>query len=324
MGLGSMGTRRVRDLLAEGVEVVGADPREHRRAAAAARFGISVTVEASDLPDVDGIVVSTPPDLHVPLYEWAFRKGRSFFSEANLLTPRPSWFERAARTGARGFPSGTWRFSAPLAAAVAGLRVGGHGETIRHSFGSDVATWHPDETAETYYALRSATAAAREMVPFEMEWVVACAGPAASVRASRRARQPRKANGRLPYDEGFDLKIDFVSGAHGTLRVDLDAVKPIRETVVEGPNGRCALDLLVPRRGAVATIEEAYRAEIRAFLDALRGARPYPKSWEDDRHLSDILFAAAMSDREERPITLVEARAAYEGLSPAELPPARA
>ena len=41
--------------------------------------------------------------------------------------------------------------------------------------------------------------------------------------------------------------------------------------------------------------EQVYFDEMRAFLDALRGVGPYPKTWSDDRHLSDVLVAAEES-----------------------------
>src|SRR5438309_6512719 len=120
VGLGSMGKRRVRDLLAEGRRVVGFDLREDRRAETQRQFEIPVVGTFGELlkAGVDAVVVSTPPDAHVQYYETCFEARRPFFSEANIFTPRTAWFEQhEARASVRSWPSATWRFH-PLVVAL--------------------------------------------------------------------------------------------------------------------------------------------------------------------------------------------------------------
>ena len=62
-------------------------------------------------------------------------------------------------------------------------------------------------------------------------------------------------------------------------------------------------------------LEKTYAAEIGAFVSALRGEHPYPKAWVEDRHLSDVLFAAELSARERRRVAVAEIATAYDGLS---------
>ena len=94
IGLGSMGKRRVRDLRALGHDVVGYDLQRARNVEASQRFGIA-TYESFDeiiSAGAEAIVISTPPDQHVSYYEKCYRARLPFFSEANILTPRASWF----------------------------------------------------------------------------------------------------------------------------------------------------------------------------------------------------------------------------------------
>src|SRR5664279_659278 len=94
IGLGSMGKRRVRDLLALGHRVVGLDEREDRRKEVSGGFGITVAHDFSGLcaEGVEAAVISTPPDVHLPYYEQCYAARIPFFSEANVLTPTAEWF----------------------------------------------------------------------------------------------------------------------------------------------------------------------------------------------------------------------------------------
>src|SRR5205823_14656202 len=90
IGLGSMGSRRVRDLSALGHEVLGFDVRSDRNERAARRFGIATVDSVSNLirSRLDAVVISVPPDGHAAAYGAAFDARLPFFSEASILTPR--------------------------------------------------------------------------------------------------------------------------------------------------------------------------------------------------------------------------------------------
>jgi hypothetical protein len=61
--------------------------------------------------------------------------------------------------------------------------------------------------------------------------------------------------------------------------------------------------------------EDIYAAELRAFVEALAGRAPYPKSWAVDRHLSDVLVAAEESWRRRAWVAVADVADAYDGLS---------
>jgi hypothetical protein len=61
--------------------------------------------------------------------------------------------------------------------------------------------------------------------------------------------------------------------------------------------------------------EQVYQAEIACFAGAVAGAAQYPKTWADDRHLSNVLMAAETSARERRGVRVTEVASAYDGLS---------
>jgi len=61
--------------------------------------------------------------------------------------------------------------------------------------------------------------------------------------------------------------------------------------------------------------EQVYSDEMRAFVDALRGRKAYPKTWAEDRHLSDVLVAAELSWKERRWINVSDVEKTYDGRS---------
>lgn len=336
IGLGSMGRRRVRDLLALGHDVCGFDLRADRALAAREQMDIETVGDADALVarGLDALVISTPPDQHVPYYELSFEAGLRFFSEANILTPRPQWFTQGRRSGVRGYPSATWRFH-PL---VRDLRarvseLGLHGvRSVHHQYGSFLPRWHPWERYDAFYAGRARTSsAAREMVPFELEWLCWVFGRVAAVCGARSQQGDWTTN----IDDTYALLLEFEGGFPGTLVVELHQLASLRCARVASPGESLWLDFDAPalRRydgetgrwtsltlqggeagGASCDWETVYLAEMRAFVDALEGRAPYIKDWCDDRHLSDVLYAAEESDRRRSWVAVQEVAGDYEGL----------
>ena len=60
-------------------------------------------------------------------------------------------------------------------------------------------------------------------------------------------------------------------------------------------------------------LEQVYAAEISAFVAAVEGSAEYPKSWAEDRHLSDVLVAAELSHRQGRIVSVNEVADSYTG-----------
>ena len=87
-----------------------------------------------------------------------------------------------------------------------------------------------------------------------------------------------------------------------------------RDTVGEGWDGRIALRSLEPGmpppapgyRDFLDRFRSAYRAEIEAFLDAVKHRKPSPCPVADARHALVVALAAGRSMREHRPVRLEE------------------
>jgi predicted dehydrogenase len=335
IGLGSMGSRRVRDLLASGHEVLGFDLREDRNTRASGRFGIETvgSLPALFAAGLDALVVSTPPDQHAACYQAAYNVGLPFFSEASILTPKLEWLAaEERRSGVCGYPSATWRFYAPLVELAARIAAGTHPKiyAVHHEYADFLPRWHPWEHYSQFYAgSRRETSAAREMVPFEFEWLCWLFGEVASVSAVVR----RLRNWDTDIDDAYFIQAEFVSGVQATVRIELHREAPGRSATVCAPETSYRVDFesdsllrfdsallawavedLPETARSSRDLEKSYAAEITTFADAVAGVAPYPKSWQEDRHLSDILVAAERSSAERRWVDIEEVSASYDGL----------
>jgi predicted dehydrogenase len=331
-GLGSMGRRRTRDLLSLGHEVLGFDIRSDRSATAARDFGIHTAESAEELLDsgLEALVISTPPDRHADYYERALGIGLPFFSEANILTPSSAWFaERAANAAVLGYPSATMRFD-PIVRALrerlAALDADGL-RSIHYAGGDYLPRWHPYEPYDEFYAgAGRATSGIRESVPFELDWICWLLGPVATVQAIHRAQ----AEWRSDIDDTYLLLLDFESGVVGSVTMELHQQAPFKVVRLAHRDESFTLDFLgasvvghrlgpddSPVSGPIeldlVDREHVYLAEIRAFVEAVTLDRPYPKTWQEDRHVSDVLCAAEISENTGSRVQIADVHDGYVG-----------
>lgn len=337
IGLGSMGKRRVRDLRSLGHEVLGFDVRADRNGESHDLFGIRTFANVESLLEArpDALVVSTPPDRHPADYEVSFRARLPFFSEANVLTPRAEWFaEQERSSGVRGYSSATMRFHGLVGSLRDQLLEMGldRAWTVQAQYASYLPLWHPWEDYSEFYAGRSRrTCAARETVPFELDWLCWMFGPVQAVCASRE----RRAEWKTDIDDTYMLLLEFESGIRGSLTIEMHQLTPFRQARVSCRDRSFLLDLAghelrrYDREGDSWRIEkpagtralgafhyeQIYRDEIRAFADTLEGRREYPKTWAEDRHASNVLYAAEESARRRAWVPVAEVEVAYDGRS---------
>src|SRR5205809_54356 len=176
-GLGSMGKRRVRNLtFLNAGEVIGFDPRADRRDEASSKYGISTFADFSEAmaQRPDALIISTPPDLHMPYMRAAGNAGIHFFCEASVVDDGLETLIPACNAaGIIAAPSSTLRFN-PSIRRIKDLvdsgRIGKPLVLTYHS-GQYLPDWHPWEDYRTFYVAKRATGAAREIVPFELSWL---------------------------------------------------------------------------------------------------------------------------------------------------------
>jgi predicted dehydrogenase len=313
IGLGSMGRRRVRCLQQHGVDAIaGFDTRADRRERAAKEYGVEVrdALAAGDLRGFDVVVISTPPDQHHTAIEWSIAAGKPCFVEASVIrAPLPALDERARAAGVLVAPSCTLRFHSAIRDITQVVQSRRYGKVCNFSYhcGQYLPDWHPWEKVTDYYVSNPLTGGAREIVPFELTWMVDAFGWPQQVQGLKM----RTADVGAPIDDTYAALLRF-DGFVGSVVVDVVARQAVRKLtlnferaslawdwdsgtvrIYEADAGR-TVELHQPRSSAHAgyhqNIGEAmYVAEIGSFLAAAQGKGSFPHSLQDDIRVLSLL-----------------------------------
>ncbi len=315
VGLGSMGKRRIRNLRhLEAGEFVGFDPRVDRREEVESRYGIETFDDIDRALDSgpDALVVSTPPDLHMPYARMAAGRSIPFFCEASVVVDgMDEVIELSRERGVVAAPSCTMRYHPSTQKMKQLVDAGAIGPVAAMTYhcGQYLPDWHPWEDYRTFYVARRETGACREIVPFELTWLTWLLGDVATVACMKSKRTSLD----VDIDDVYQLLLGFECGTLGHLLVDVVARVPYRvlrlvgeEGVIEWDASARAVRVYEAGTGKwaehpepAAIVEDGYVAaenmyieEMRAFVAAVRGEQPYPYTLEQDRGVLEVLLRA--------------------------------
>src|SRR5688572_22060611 len=311
LGSGSMGTRRMRDLhQRKDLTLALYDPREDRLQRAKERFGIRVfetLVQALDWGP-DALVISTPPGTKGAAIKFALDRGLHHFIEADIWSYGAAEIERISREkNVVSAPSSSLR-TLPVVRALETAVREYLGSLLSYQLfmATYMPGWHTDEGKE-YYARHRDTAPAREMIPFELNWLSPIFGSASEV-AGRFEK-----HGALPDDteDTWGLSMRLGNGGMGQLAITMSCPVDYRRGCCFGTKGMAAWDIYsgdlelhtasdkVARHqnfGAIGGVLEAmYLEEISTFVDAIQGKKTWPQSYTLSQQSSATLAAAEES-----------------------------
>ncbi|HEV3069833.1 MAG TPA: Gfo/Idh/MocA family oxidoreductase [Solirubrobacteraceae bacterium] len=315
VGLGSMGRRRLRNLRYLGVkQLAGVEPAPARRAEVAGEFGIPAfaTLPEGLAWEPEALVISTPPDQHVGYAIEAARRGLPFFTEAGTAVARMDELIATVRDSrSLGAPSCTLRFHSAVQLMRARLAEGAIGRPlfVTNDVGQYLPDWHPWEDYRSYYVAQRHTGAAREIIPFELNWLTSLFGPLADFSCFR----DKLSQLDVDIDDYYAALLRFQNGVQGTLVVDVISRPALRRARIVGEegtlewdwNGRCMREWQVGNGswiehpdpqpiagpGGEWVSENMYIEEMRGYLRAIDGREAWPLSLEDDLALVETLDA---------------------------------
>ena len=329
VGLGSMGNRRARCLKALGCpagDIRGVDLREDRRSAAHDKHGIAVFTaldEAQKGFGADGVIVSLPPDRHVEAMKWCVRNNLHVFVEASVIQDGLEELDGLFR-GRRLVcsPSCTLRFHPAIKLIDQVVKSGRLGKLSNFTFhcGQYLPDWHTYEKVSDYYVSNPATGGAREIVPFELTWIVNTFG--FPTRIAGNYRKTIHIEGAEQIDDTYNCLLDY--GDHlGVMTVDVVSRCAVRKLLVNGSEGQLQwsweadeVRIYDPQRGRWETVayplekahegynpkitEGMYIEEVRQFTSAISGHGAFPNTLEDDIRVLSLLAKIELSNREGR------------------------
>lgn len=324
IGLGSMGKRRVRNLAALGLkDIVGFDFREDRREEAHEKYGIKTITDINDdaVWGVDAFIISTPPDKHLEYMQLAVNNGRPAFVEASVIKEGLGEIVRTAKEkNVLIAPSCTFRFHAGIKTIKNIVQSGKYGKLCNFVYymGQYLPDWHPWESIKDFYAGKRNTSAGREMVPFELTWILDITGYPHDVFGFYGKTHDMGVDIDDTYSVNLKFK-DFI----GTLTVDVVSRFATRslflnlekahirwnweEKVIklyEADNKRW-IHYHEPAGQATSDynaniVEDMYIEEMRAFIAAVSGINPFPNTLQEDMAVLEILEKIEKTNKGEK------------------------
>jgi predicted dehydrogenase len=323
VGLGSMGKRRIRCLKALGEgEVAGFDLREDRRCEASEKYGIacfSDYAEALKRFAPEALVISVPPDKHHIYIKSAIEHKLHFFVEASVVDiGMREAIERIRDCGIVAAPSATLYFHPAIMLIDSIVKSGELGKLsniLLHS-GQFLPDWHTYESVSDYYVSNRPTGGGREIVPFEISWFTRVFGWPRMVAANYR--KTIDIPGAEYIDDTYNILLDY-SNYLAVVTVDVVSRYATRRLVVNGSAKQLywswdenRVRVYDPAKGAwedrsyeMKNAEAGYNAnigenmyieEVRNFLDAIRGNKPFFNTMEEDLRVLELLYKAERSD----------------------------
>lgn len=323
VGLGSMGRRRLRNLAhIGGHDVAGFEILGERRAQVAADAAIPVFATLDEGLDwgPEAMIISTPPDHHAEPALAAAERGIPFFTEASVvLDGVDELIELVRDRDVVACPSCTMRFHPAAEKLRERIDAGAIGRPLAftHHVGQYLPDWHPWEDYRTFYVARRETGAAREIVPFELNWLTGLFGELVAIDGLVDKLSSLEAD----IDDIYSATVRHASGVQGSLVVEVISRPAIRQARIIGEEGTLIWDWNgrevrewsasgpadwvshpdpppVRGPGGEWVAENMYIAEMEGFLRAVREGQPaWPLSLEEDRALLQALVDVEAASR---------------------------
>jgi len=327
VGLGSMGKRRIRNLLFNGEhQIIGYDILPQRMQEAKAKYGIEIVRDLKKLSveDFDAIIISTPPNKHGDYIRLALKNKKHFFVEHPISDDGYKDILKNNDSNIIKAPSCTFRYHTPMKMMKKILDDGKIGKILafQYHMGQYLPDWHPWEDYRQVYFSQKATSACREMLPFELIWL-----------NWLMKSEVAEVSGYISKISDLDMRADdiilanlkYKNGIFGNVIIDVVSRKPFRTLRVLGSNGvlewekfdwtiklfdvksKKTKNIVVPKghpETGYLNEEEMYNDEIKMFLGAIRGKKTYPHTFAENHYLLKTLYSLEESSRTGKKIFL--------------------
>lgn len=311
IGLGSMGKRRIRNLLYHKIEkarIFGFDPAANRCDEVAKEYGIKVYdnfEKAIEVAKPDALIISTPPNQHHPYFLFAARHKKHFFVElttredgyAELFPLLDGTFVAAPSCTFRYFPA-IKKIKKLLAAGVIGQPL-----SFNHYLGQYLPDWHPYEDYRLVYFAQKETGGCREMFPYELIWLT----DVFQSMVEKTTGVHKKISAlEMTADDIYCVIAEFKNGIVGNIMIDLLNRQAERFLKIIGTLGTLewnwlkhkikiytaadkkeqSIDLPTGEKvGRYNTVENPYQEEMGDFLLAVEGKTSFPYTFNEDLNI---------------------------------------
>ena len=285
LGLGSIGLRHARNLIALGKTVAGFDPSADRCKALTDIGGRAVADRAALIRDAEAVVVASPNRFHLSDLSEAVEAGKPVFVEKPLshtLGGAEALLNRAQAQGVPVFAALNLRFHPAVVEARKRITAGELGHLLwgRLICASYLPDWRPGQDYRHGYASDPATGGVLFDIIHEFDVAHHLLGPATAVAAQARVSGTLE----MRSEDVADVLLRHQSGATSSIHLDYITRPAQRVTEIAGSDGFLRLDIagrrvtMTDTKGGVrlektyvTTFDDDYRDEMAAFLACAAG-----------------------------------------------------
>lgn len=327
IGLGSMGKRRIRNLLYHGIKkenISGFDPQKSRCLETNKKYGtetFSNYQKALKKTNPDAYIISSPPDTHWPYFLYAAKNKKHLFVE-HPTTDRGYKELLGLMDGSFiAVPSCTLRFhpAVKMIKKIISEKQIGEIFSFQYHLSQYLPFWHPWEDFRKVYFSKKKTGACREMFAFELSWLSHALD---LQRVSKILGFTEKLSDLdMSADDAYSAILKFKDGTVGNMTIDLLSRKPFRTLRIIGSGGVLQWEwqddeikifnaksndwkIVKLKKGKsekdYITTEDMYEEEIGHFLRAIEKKYPHPFTFEENQRYLQVLFALEKSAKTQR------------------------
>lgn len=327
VGLGSMGKRRVRNMQALGFSAIaGFDLRADRQKEAADKYSIPVYgsfEEAIKDHTPEALIISVPPDLHHIYMNKSIDLGLPFFVEASVTDDGMEEIIRKAKEkNIFAGPSSTMYFHPAIKMIMELVKTNYLGKlsNVIYHMGNYLPDWHTYESVSDFYVSKKETGGAREIVPFELTWLVKMLGYPNLVSAVYK--KTIDIAGAPDIDDTYNVLMDY-NGFSMVLTVDVVTRSSIRRMLINGSEKELIwnwddnfvrifhhdkqewetreYELISAQDGYNKNItEQMYIDEMQAFFAGINDPTKYVNSLEEDHRVLKLLYTMEESWKQKK------------------------
>jgi len=316
IGLGSMGKRRIRNLLYHKIpaqDIFGFDLSKDRAQEVKEKYKVTTFTDftqADNEVNPNAYIISTPPHLHAKYFLHAAKNKKHFFTEVATTNDGYDKLLKLLDNNFVAAPSCSYRFYEPikqLQKLIENNKIG-QIQAFTHHMGQYLPDWHPWENIKDFYVSKPESSACREMVPFELNWLQWVINDQVTLA---KGFTETKLSLSIKTKDTYAATLKTKNNIIGTLLVDVISRAPFRTLRILGTEGvlewhwqqylikiysspsqkwtEVKLDKGKKIKGYKTTTEEMYEDEIAAFLDAISGKKSFPYTFKEDNHNFFIL-----------------------------------
>tara|TARA_B100001989_G_C24543329_1_gene468994 strand:+ start:618 stop:1616 length:999 start_codon:yes stop_codon:yes gene_type:complete len=315
VGLGSMGKRRARNLLALGFNnITGYDNNPKRLLEFEKKYKLKTIKFFKNInrDNYDAIIVSTNPSYHFKYIKHAIKYKLNCFIEASIVNENLIKHEmkKISDKTIVYAPSCTMRYyqMPKVVKSLINKRYIGKPLYINYHTGQYLPDWHPWENIKDFYVSNKKTGGCREIVPFELNWLNDIFGFPKKVSNSFKAKIS-KINANI--DDIYNFLLIYKTNIIAQITIEvLSRPSHTRNLNIVGTKGKISFDSdknvvvlksltknqkisLIKQKTEKNYInpEQPYINEMNDFIKAIKSKnkKPFPSNFNEDIKLLKLL-----------------------------------